>query len=64
MAADRMSETDPIIKRRDLQQRLGVASDTMRRWMRDKRLPDPDFKLTRENMGWRLSTLRAAGINV
>lgn len=59
-----VAEHDPLIKRADLQRRLGVSSDTMRRWIRDGKLPPPDFYLTRENLGWRASTLRAAGANV
>lgn len=59
-----MTETDPIITRKEFQKRLGVVSDTVRRWMRDGKLPKPDIHLSRETLGWRLSTLRAAGINL
>lgn len=57
-------ETDRIIWRKDLQTGLGVCSETMRRWLRDKKLPEPDVDLSRRTRGWRLSTLRAHGINI
>ena len=58
------SDPDPLIKRQELQRRLDVCSETLRRWMRDGVLPKPDVHLTREAIAWRLSTLRAAGINL
>lgn len=53
---------DPIIMRPQLQRWLGRHSDTVRKWMRDKRLPQPDVAMSRESIGWKVSTLRAAGI--
>jgi predicted DNA-binding transcriptional regulator AlpA len=41
-----------------------VCSETIRRYMRDEKLPKPDVELSRRTMGWKLSTLRAAGINL
>jgi hypothetical protein len=40
----------------------GVSSETIRLWIRDKRIPAPDVKITSKSHGWKLSTLRAAGI--
>lgn len=50
--------------RPDLQKMMGVTSETVRRWMRDKRLPTPDVAMSRKTLGWRMSTLRAHGVNL
>lgn len=55
---------DPIIWRGELHERLQVTSNTVRRWIKDKKLPAPDVALSLKTRGWRLSTLRAAGINL
>ena len=57
-------ENDRVIWRPDLQKMMGVTSETVRRWMRDNRLPTPDVAMSRKTLGWRVSTLRAAGINI
>lgn len=53
---------DRIIYRQDLYKMLGVTSETLRRYLRDKRIPPADVALTQRTVGWRLSTLQAAGI--
>lgn len=55
---------DPIIWRSDLHVRLQRSSETVRRWIKDNKLPPPDVSLSLRTRGWRLSTLRAAGINL
>ena len=55
---------DEIIKRRDLQVKLGVVSETMRRWIKAGKLPEPDVKLSLATYGWKVGTLRAAGVNI
>lgn len=40
--------TDRIIWRCDLQRMLDVSSETIRRWMRDRKLPAPDVRLSRQ----------------
>lgn len=55
---------DRVIWRLDLQDTLHVSSETMRRWLKDGKLPKPDVAMSRRTLGWRLSTLRAAGINL
>jgi predicted site-specific integrase-resolvase len=55
---------DRVIYRCDLQAELRVSSETVRRWLKAGRLPRPDVAITRRTQGWRLSTLRAAGINL
>jgi len=45
-------------------QRLGVTSETIRRWLRDKKLPAPDVDLSRKTRAWKVSTLQAAGFNL
>lgn len=59
-----MGEQDCVVYRADLCSALGVVSETVRRWMIAGKLPEPDVKLSRKTLGWRLSTLRAAGINI
>lgn len=59
-----IEQKDPIIWRPDLQKRMNVASETIRRWERSKKLPAPDVDLSRKTRGWRLSTLQAYGINL
>jgi predicted DNA-binding transcriptional regulator AlpA len=55
---------DRVVWRRELQQAVKVSSETIRRWMLDGRLPEPDVNLSNRTKGWRVSTLRAAGINL
>lgn len=57
-------ELDRVLWRSDLRQRLDVCEETMRRWIKANKLPPPDVHLSQRSMGWRLSTLRAAGINL
>lgn len=60
-----MSEIeDRVIWRADLQTQMHVTSETLRRWMRDGKLPKPDVDLSRRTKGWRLSTLHSAGIRL
>lgn len=54
---------DRVIWRAELRQHTHVCSETIRRWLRDGKLPKPDVQLSRRTMGWRLSTLRAAGLD-
>lgn len=55
---------DIVIWRVDLQVKLRVCSETLRRWMKAGKLPPPDVNLSRKTKGWRLSTLHAAGIRL
>lgn len=55
---------DRVIWRPDLQELMHVSSETVRRWMHANKLPPPDVAISRRTVGWRLSTLRAAGINL
>lgn len=57
-------EKDRVIWRPQLQEMMGVTSETVRRWMHGNKLPTPDVAMSRKTIGWRLSTLRAAGINI
>jgi predicted DNA-binding transcriptional regulator AlpA len=58
-----MSE-DRIIYRQDLYKMLGVTSETLRRWIREGRMPRADIAITQRTVGWRLSTLQTAGIKL
>lgn len=57
---------DPIIKRRDLMDTLGVCSDTIRKWMLadPPKLPPYDVALSQKTCGWLRSTLVRAGVKV
>lgn len=58
------ADSDRVVWRRDLEQKLNVGSETIRRWMKSGKLPKPDVDISRRTRGWRLSTLRTAGINL
>lgn len=55
---------DRVVWRSDFQKLLSVSSETVRRWMLAGKLPKPDVALSRRTVGWRISTLRDAGINL
>jgi hypothetical protein len=63
-AEDPAEAPDRVIWRRELQAAACVTSETVRRWMRDGKLPVPDVNLSHRTKGWRVSTLRAAGIDL
>lgn len=64
MSQDGTTNQDRLIFRPELCNLLGVTSETMRRWLIEGKLPGPDVALSRKTQGWRLSTLRAAGIGI
>ena len=55
---------DRVVWRADLQEAMNVTSETVRRWLRAGKLPEPDVQLSRKTSGWRLSTLHQAGIRI
>lgn len=55
---------DTIIWRQDLIAKFGIVSETLRRWRLRGRLPKPDIEVSQKTVGWKVSTLRSAGINV
>lgn len=59
-----INDGDRVIWRPELQKMMGVTSETIRRWMKAKRLPAPDVAMSRKTLGWRISTLRASGVNL
>jgi len=62
--ADSTPSTDRIIYRRELCTLTGVGSEAIRRWIKANKLPPPDVAISQKTMGWRLSTLQAAGIGL
>lgn len=60
----RTEEIDRVIFRPELMKTMNVTSETIRLWMIASRLPAPDVAMSRKTLGWRLSTLRNAGINL
>lgn len=60
-----MSHTeDPIYTRASIMERLGVSRETIRQWIKAKKLPPPDVAISRKTTGWKRSTLAAAGVNL
>lgn len=53
-----------ILTRADITARLGVSRETIRQWIKAKKLPPPDVALSRKTTGWKRSTLSAAGIRI
>lgn len=56
--------SDPVIWRADLAKRMNRSSETLRQWIKSGKLPKPDVDLSQKTRGWKLSTLRAVGINL
>lgn len=63
-----MSTTEPqdrVIYRAELYTIMGgVCAQTIRRWLKSGKLPAPDVAISMRTKGWRLSTLRSAGIGL
>lgn len=57
-------QTDRILWLPDLRTALGISAPTLRRWRAQGRFPKPDVEITSRVVGWRLSTLHAAGIKL
>lgn len=57
-------ENDRIIWRRDLVEITGCHPSTIARWRRNGILPKPDAEFTKGIYGWKLSTLKAIGIDL
>lgn len=55
---------DRVIWRHSLCEIMSVSSETVRRWMKSGKLPKPDVAMSSRTLGWRVSTLRDAGINL
>lgn len=58
------TDTDRVLWPADLRKILRISQDTVARWRKAGKLPAPDVQLSRRTTGWRISTLRAAGINL
>lgn len=58
------NDPNRVIYRADLPELFGVTSETIRRWMKAGKLPKPDVAITQRTVGWRISTLQAAGIGI
>jgi len=59
-----IDEKDRVIFRPELQALMSVTSESIRRWMNSGKLPKPDVRMSRKTLGWRISTLRSAGVNI
>lgn len=59
------ADADRLITSAELRTQLGgVTPETLRRWKLAGKLPKPDVALSSRTQAWRLSTLRAAGLNL
>lgn len=61
---DDNTSIDRVIYRAELCTMLGVKTECVRRWLVAGKLPKPDVAISRKTAGWRLSTLRSAGIGL
>ena len=57
-------EIDRVLWRYELCEILGVTTTSIQNWLKSGKLPRPDVDLSQKTKGWRISTLRAAGINL
>lgn len=64
MSTTEQAHDDPILTRAYIMERLDKKADTVRKWIKSGKLPPPDVALSRKTMGWKRSTLVAAGINL
>lgn len=53
-----------ILTRADLMSKLNCSRETVRQWLKVGKLPPPDVAISRKTMGWKRSTLNAAGIRI
>lgn len=56
--------TDRVVYRKELTELLKVSSESIRRYIKRGKLPKPDVELSKHVMGWKLSTLKSAGISL
>ncbi len=52
------------LRRHELRAALGVSGETLRRYIRDRKLPPPDIDLGPKAQWWHRATLEAAGIRL
>jgi predicted DNA-binding transcriptional regulator AlpA len=64
MKSETEPEIDRVLWRHELCAIMGVTTESIQNWMKSGKLPRPDVDMSRKTKGWRLSTLRAAGINL
>ena len=55
---------DRIIYRSELPSLVSRNTETIRQWIKRGVLPPYDLNLSRKTCGWKLSTLRASGIDI
>lgn len=54
----------PLVKRAALLAALGIRSETLRRWLAQKRIPPPDVDVGTGQQWWHRETLARAGIRL
>ena len=56
---------EPMFKRRDLRRLLGnISGETLRIWLKDKKLPPPDISLSAKSQFWSRASLERAGVRL
>lgn len=59
---------DRVIYRDEFRAKMGgaagkpITSETVRVWIKLKKIPEPDVAISMRTRGWKASTLRAAGL--
>jgi hypothetical protein len=58
---------DRVVYRDEFRTKMGglkgpISSETVRVWIKDERIPQPDVHISLRTRGWKASTLRAAGL--
>lgn len=58
---------DRVVYRDEFRQKMGgvgrpISSETVRVWVKEKKVPPFDVDLSLRTRGWKVSTLRAAGL--
>ena len=64
MSTETAEPIDRVIFREEVARLFNIQSDTVGKWIRERRLPKPDVAVSRKRQGWNASTLRALGFNV
>lgn len=59
-----MLDPEKIIWRADLPALFHKSDETIRKWIKAGKLPQPDVQLSLQSRGWKVRTLHAAGIKI
>lgn len=57
-------DPEKIIWRADLPALFKKSDETIRKWIKAGKLPQPDVQLSLQSRGWKVRTLHQAGIKI